>query len=393
MIHIGNTTPTIVGEDCSITHRVTLHGCTIGDRCLIGIGSTIMDGAVIAQGGSSVTNLGDISGAQLGITTISYLDHATGQFESRAIGTTVVNSGSISGEQDDGVRLIDGGSVVNSGTIRSGAGLSADGIQLQFIPGQDSGESEIGIVTNRAGATITGERYGIILAGGGAITNAGTISGGTNGVALVSQNFPAKVGTLINIGTINGGLLVHVDRARLKNVGTINNANGAGNLIEGGRADVINSGRISGNGVAIQFSAGDDQLILNTGSRIEGLSDGAAGFDRLVLEGSILELTADQAIGDVTGFESLAITVGYWNKTGSAGTFDSVVIGDGAALQINEAAVAGQAPVSSLRLPDFSYFNVSTLIIPKTHRRAQSVRCRDNQAFGANYAPADPIGL
>jgi carbonic anhydrase/acetyltransferase-like protein (isoleucine patch superfamily) len=47
MIHIGNTQPTIVGEDCSITHRVTLHGCEIGDRCLIGIGSTIMDGARI----------------------------------------------------------------------------------------------------------------------------------------------------------------------------------------------------------------------------------------------------------------------------------------------------------------------------------------------------------
>jgi carbonic anhydrase/acetyltransferase-like protein (isoleucine patch superfamily) len=47
MIHVGLHTPTIVGEDCSITHRAVLHGCTIGDRCLIGIGATIMDGAVI----------------------------------------------------------------------------------------------------------------------------------------------------------------------------------------------------------------------------------------------------------------------------------------------------------------------------------------------------------
>lgn len=47
MIHVGNTTPTIVGEDCSITHHVTLHGCEIGDRCLIGINATIMDGAKI----------------------------------------------------------------------------------------------------------------------------------------------------------------------------------------------------------------------------------------------------------------------------------------------------------------------------------------------------------
>lgn len=47
MIHVGNRTPTIVGEDCSITHHATLHGCEIGDRCLIGINSTIMDGAKI----------------------------------------------------------------------------------------------------------------------------------------------------------------------------------------------------------------------------------------------------------------------------------------------------------------------------------------------------------
>ena len=47
MIHVGLMTPTIVGEDCSITHHATLHGCEIGDRCLIGINATIMDGAKI----------------------------------------------------------------------------------------------------------------------------------------------------------------------------------------------------------------------------------------------------------------------------------------------------------------------------------------------------------
>lgn len=47
MIHVGYRTPTIVGEDCSITHHATLHGCEIGDRCLIGINATIMDGAKI----------------------------------------------------------------------------------------------------------------------------------------------------------------------------------------------------------------------------------------------------------------------------------------------------------------------------------------------------------
>lgn len=49
MVHIGFATPTVIGDYCSITHRVVLHGCTIGDNCLIGIGATIMDGAVIGE--------------------------------------------------------------------------------------------------------------------------------------------------------------------------------------------------------------------------------------------------------------------------------------------------------------------------------------------------------
>ncbi|OYU69768.1 MAG: gamma carbonic anhydrase family protein [Alphaproteobacteria bacterium PA2] len=50
MIHVGSGTGTFVGADCSITHHVTLHGCTIGDACLIGIGATIMDGCQIGEG-------------------------------------------------------------------------------------------------------------------------------------------------------------------------------------------------------------------------------------------------------------------------------------------------------------------------------------------------------
>jgi carbonic anhydrase/acetyltransferase-like protein (isoleucine patch superfamily) len=47
MVHIGYGSPTTIGDYASITHRVVLHGCTIGENCLIGIGATIMDGAVI----------------------------------------------------------------------------------------------------------------------------------------------------------------------------------------------------------------------------------------------------------------------------------------------------------------------------------------------------------
>lgn len=49
MIHFGAGSGTIVGEDCSITHHCTLHGCRIGDRVLVGIGSTLMDGCEIGD--------------------------------------------------------------------------------------------------------------------------------------------------------------------------------------------------------------------------------------------------------------------------------------------------------------------------------------------------------
>jgi carbonic anhydrase/acetyltransferase-like protein (isoleucine patch superfamily) len=49
MVHVGYRLPTIVGDYCSITHRVVLHGCRIGDHCLIGIGATVMEGVVIGE--------------------------------------------------------------------------------------------------------------------------------------------------------------------------------------------------------------------------------------------------------------------------------------------------------------------------------------------------------
>lgn len=46
MIHGGDVK---IGAYCSITHHCTIHVCTIGDNCLIGINATIMDGAVIGD--------------------------------------------------------------------------------------------------------------------------------------------------------------------------------------------------------------------------------------------------------------------------------------------------------------------------------------------------------
>ena len=39
--------PLLIGDEVTIGHNVTLHGCTLGNRILVGMGSIVMDGAVV----------------------------------------------------------------------------------------------------------------------------------------------------------------------------------------------------------------------------------------------------------------------------------------------------------------------------------------------------------
>lgn len=42
--------PTIVGHEVTVGHNAIIHGCIIGDRCLIGMGAVIMDDVEIGDG-------------------------------------------------------------------------------------------------------------------------------------------------------------------------------------------------------------------------------------------------------------------------------------------------------------------------------------------------------
>jgi len=66
MLHVTRKThPLIIGSEVTVGHSVTLHGCTIEDRVLIGMGAIVLDGAVVRSGsiigaGSIVTEGADI---------------------------------------------------------------------------------------------------------------------------------------------------------------------------------------------------------------------------------------------------------------------------------------------------------------------------------------------
>jgi carbonic anhydrase/acetyltransferase-like protein (isoleucine patch superfamily) len=49
VFHTDPGCPLTIGENCTIGHKVMLHGCTIGDNSLVGMGATILNGAKIGK--------------------------------------------------------------------------------------------------------------------------------------------------------------------------------------------------------------------------------------------------------------------------------------------------------------------------------------------------------
>lgn len=50
VLHTDMGYPLTIGADCTIGHAAILHGCTIGDGTLIGMGATVLNGAKIGRG-------------------------------------------------------------------------------------------------------------------------------------------------------------------------------------------------------------------------------------------------------------------------------------------------------------------------------------------------------
>jgi carbonic anhydrase/acetyltransferase-like protein (isoleucine patch superfamily) len=50
VLHTDMGYPLTIGSNCTIGHKAMLHGCTIGDGTLIGMGATVLNGATIGSG-------------------------------------------------------------------------------------------------------------------------------------------------------------------------------------------------------------------------------------------------------------------------------------------------------------------------------------------------------
>jgi len=50
IVHVDERRPALIGARVGVGHRVILHGCTVEDECLIGMGSVLLNGVVIGSG-------------------------------------------------------------------------------------------------------------------------------------------------------------------------------------------------------------------------------------------------------------------------------------------------------------------------------------------------------
>ncbi len=48
-LHVSSGHPLVVGSGVTVGHGAILHGCTIGDNCLVGMGAIVMDGAIVGS--------------------------------------------------------------------------------------------------------------------------------------------------------------------------------------------------------------------------------------------------------------------------------------------------------------------------------------------------------
>lgn len=243
------------------------------------------------SGGTAVSNEGSIS---IGGTTGSVI----GVRYSKA----VVNTGSIvqaAGSTIDAIGVQDVASFTNSGTIRvGGAAIVAPAL------------SEPAIITNAVDGVISGGGVAISSLGALSLTNAGTISanGGTRPIAI--QETGSSAVSIVNSGTITGGIQL------------------------GSAADSIdNSGTISGD---VALGDGDDRFTLRAGSSVIGLIDGGAGSDALALAG-----TGVGTLGATANFETLTVQSGTWTLASASTYIDGITIAAGATLVASAATATG----------------------------------------------------
>jgi outer membrane autotransporter protein len=299
-------------------------------RAVNPVGISVEAGSTISNNGQLVLTGGGGSGGSRGAVL---LGNGDGNQITNGDGASLTTTGAF----NDGMAANgSGNTLTNHGTI-STAGPNAYGISAAW--GQTNLGQHDNTITNTGTVSTTGSNArGIsILGSNGTIINSGTVmTSGNSGQAVYMQGNNAR---LVNSGTItaSGGVSGVSPDAVLSNTvsssftatienlagGRIISQNGFGIRTLNGDTTIINAGLVeSGIGSAIRMGNGNNALILQTGSVINGSADGGAGNNTVTLQGT------GTAANAFLNFGTLRMQGLLWNWTGS-GTFNQVYVDSG----------------------------------------------------------------
>jgi len=210
----------------------------------------------------------------------------TGHFTVTNIGLIETTAGNPANLADAGILLANSGQVYNSGTVLGGSGvavLAESGTAYIENSKLIAGSIGVGIAAFDIPATvvnsgsITGQKEGVFLTGGGALTNAvgGVISG------ITSYGFDSHaLTTLTNAGIISGfygGVNLQSGQGLVTNTGVIQALGDGSTQFYGGiltsdGGSIFNAGTITGeNGIAVQYSNGTNPAGISGYAQNSGL--------------------------------------------------------------------------------------------------------------------------
>jgi outer membrane autotransporter protein len=240
-------------------------------------------GSVTGGAGAAQNNGGGGGGGGVGVFSSAMVSVAAGGKITGGAGGGVIGS-TAGGGGGMGVALLPGGGLSNSGAILGGAG-GTGGIEGG---GGDGGAGVLltggGLVTNQAGASITGG-----VGGGGHFSTNGPTLGGLGGVGVEGANV-----TLVNAGTITGAM------------GGTATGTGAPTAV---RAD------------AVQFTGGVNSLELQAGSTITGNVVAFSAADTLALGGDTDSSFNVSTLGPTAQYQGFGIydktSTSTWTLTGA----------------------------------------------------------------------------
>lgn len=112
MLHSDPGAPLTIGEGCTIGHHAILHGCTIGNNVLVGMGATILNHAVIGDdcliGANALVTEGKVFPA--GSLIVGSPAKTVRQLSPEAIAALKMSASAYAAKQRvyaDGLRLVD----------------------------------------------------------------------------------------------------------------------------------------------------------------------------------------------------------------------------------------------------------------------------------------------